>query len=90
MIKIETNPATDIVLDRYIDAAPELVWKAWTEPKHLMPWFCPEPWKATECEIDLRLGGGFKVMMRGPAGEKQPVVGCYKAVGPALAGPFYF
>jgi uncharacterized protein YndB with AHSA1/START domain len=80
MIEVKLDPATDIVLDRYVDVAPELLWKAWTEPEHLRPWFCPEPWKTTECEIDLRPGGIFRTLMKGPAGEVQPVLGCYLEV----------
>ena len=37
-----TSPnETDLVLERVVDVPPELVFKAWTTPKHLMPWFCP-------------------------------------------------
>jgi len=82
MISVKTDPNLDIVLDRVVDVSPELLWKAWTEPKHLMPWFCPAPWKVTACEIDLQPGGTFKTMMEGPAGEKQPVEGCYLEIVP--------
>jgi uncharacterized protein YndB with AHSA1/START domain len=74
------NPELDLVLERTADVKPELVWKAWTEPKHLMKWFCPLPWKTVECEIDLRPGGKFITMMQGPEGQKFPNVGCYLEV----------
>jgi uncharacterized protein YndB with AHSA1/START domain len=35
----------DLVLERIVDVPPELVYKAWTTPKHLMPWFCPKPYR---------------------------------------------
>ena len=82
MRKIELNPATDLVLDRTVDVSPELVWKAWTVPKHLMPWFCPLPWKTIECEIDLRPGGKFYTVMQSPEGQKFPGTGCYLEVTP--------
>jgi len=45
-----------------------------------MQWFCPLPWKTVECEIDLRPGGIFRTVMRGPAGEENEHVGCYLEV----------
>ena len=38
-----TNNERDLVLERVVDVSPELVFRAWTTPKHLMPWFCPKP-----------------------------------------------
>ena len=40
-----------VLLERVVDVSPELVFKAWTTPKHLMPWFCPKPYRTVECEI---------------------------------------
>lgn len=68
-MSVKINPALDLILDRTIDVPVELVWKAWTEPEHLMPWFCPVPWKTIECEIDLRPGGRFMTVMQSPEGE---------------------
>lgn len=56
-------PTLDLTLEKIADVKPEQVWRAWTEPKLLMPWFCPVPWKVIECEIDLRPGGIFKTVM---------------------------
>jgi len=74
------NPDLDLVLERTADVKPELVWKAWTEPKHLMKWFCPLPWKTVECEIDLKPGGKFMTVMQGPEGQKFQNYGCYLEV----------
>ena len=56
----EIDPELDLVLERTVDVPPSLVWKVWTTPEHLMPWFCPKPWRTTECEMDLRPGGEFR------------------------------
>lgn len=79
-MSVKINPALDLILDRTIDVPVELVWKAWTEPEHLMPWFCPVPWKTIECEIDLRPGGRFMTVMQSPEGERFPSTGCYLEV----------
>lgn len=74
------DPKLDMVLERVVDVPRELVWKAWTVPEHLMPWFCPLPWKTVECEIDLRPGGIFRTVMQSPEGQKFPGTGCYLEV----------
>jgi len=81
MIKVKVDPTLDLVIDRVVDVPPELVWKAWTQPEHLMPWFCPLPWKTVECEIDLRPGGKFRTLLKGPEpGQEHAVLGCYLEV----------
>jgi uncharacterized protein YndB with AHSA1/START domain len=74
------DPRLDLVLQRVVDVPPAKVWKVWTTPKHLMPWFAPRPWTTVECEIDLRPGGAFRTVMRSPEGEDFPNVGCYLEV----------
>lgn len=58
----------DLVLDRTIDAPIDLVWKAYTDPQHLKKWFAPKPYETSECELDLRPGGIFRIRMVGPDG----------------------
>ncbi len=79
---LKPDPRLDLVLERDIDVPPELVWKAWTTPRHLREWFCPRPWSVTDCEIDLRPGGIFRTVMRSPEGKEFPNVGCYLEVVP--------
>jgi uncharacterized protein YndB with AHSA1/START domain len=79
---IKPDPKLDLVLERVIDVPRELVWRAWTTPELLRPWFCPKPWTTTECEIDLRPGGIFSTTMRSPEGREFPNVGCYLEVTP--------
>jgi uncharacterized protein YndB with AHSA1/START domain len=59
-----------------------LIWRAWTEPALLMPWFCPLPWKTIACEIDLRPGGTFSTTMQSPEGKNFANSGCYLEVIP--------
>ena len=73
----------DLVLERVVDVTPELVFKAWTTPQHLMPWFCPLPYRTVACEIDLRPGGKFYAQMVDPDGNKLPAEpGCYLEIVP--------
>lgn len=76
------DPELDLKLERTVDVSPSLVWKAWTEPEHVVHWFTPAPWKTVECEIDLRPGGRFFSVMESPEGERFPNVGCYLDIVP--------
>ena len=74
------DPKLDLSFERIVDVPRELVWKAWTQPEHLMPWFCPQPWKTVGCEIELRPGGRFYTLMQSPEGKEFPNTGCYLEV----------
>jgi|TARA_R110000782_G_scaffold102483_2_gene189481 uncharacterized protein YndB with AHSA1/START domain len=77
------DPRLDLVLERVVPVRPEVLWRAWTEPDHLMKWFTPVPWQTVACEIDLRPGGVFSTTMRSPKGVTQPASsGCYLEVVP--------
>src|SRR4051794_19829125 len=82
MLNQVADPALDLVLEREIPIAPAEVFRAWTDPERLKPWFCPKPWLTTEAEIDLRPGGIFRTVMRGPAGEVADNAGCILEVVP--------
>ena len=58
----------DLVLERTLDAPVDLVWKAYTDPQHLKQWFAPKPYEISECELDLKPGGIFRIRMTGPDG----------------------
>ncbi|MBN8734387.1 MAG: SRPBCC family protein [Acidobacteria bacterium] len=76
------NDALDLILERVVDVPRELVWRVWTEPEHLKPWFCPKPWTTPEAVMDVRPGGIFKTVLRSPEGQDFPYTGCYLDVVP--------
>ena len=71
------NPLTDLLIERILDVPCDRVWRAWTEPEHIKPWFTPKPWITSACEVDLRPGGAFNITMRTPEGEEYPNTNCY-------------
>jgi uncharacterized protein YndB with AHSA1/START domain len=79
---IKIDPKFDLVLEREIDVPVELVWRAWTTPKHLREWFAPRPWTITACDLDLRPGGELNFTMRSPDGQHYPNTLCYLEVKP--------
>lgn len=59
----------DLEIVRTLKARRAAVWRCWTEPALMEQWFCPRPWRGTDIAVDLRPGGRFKTIIRGPAGE---------------------
>lgn len=72
----------ELKIERIVDAPIDLIWKCWTTPEYLMPWFCPKPWLTTQCRIDLRTGGEFFTLMKSPEGEEFPNSGVYLEIIP--------
>lgn len=60
----EGGPAgIGVELRRRFRAAPERVFNAWTAPAALRQWWCPPGWVAEEIEVDLRVGGAYRIAM---------------------------
>jgi uncharacterized protein YndB with AHSA1/START domain len=59
-----------LTFTRTFNAPRELVFAAWTEPEHVKRWFGPRVFTLPVCEIDLRPGGDFRYVMRGPEDTK--------------------
>jgi len=57
-------PSLAIELRRTFYAPAERVFRAWTQPAALREWWCPPGWFASEVEIDLRVGGAYRIAMR--------------------------
>ena len=59
-----------IVMRRTMDAPRELVWKAFTTPKHVMQWYGGYGFTNPVCEMDVRPGGHWHHVMRTPDGTE--------------------
>ena len=57
-----------IIMTRVFDAPRELVFEAWTDPKHLLQWWGPNGFTTTIRAIDVRPGGVWRFVMHGPCG----------------------
>ena len=60
--------AREIVNSRVLDAPRALVWKVWTDPKHIAQWWGPNGFTNTIHEMDVRVGGSWSFIMHGPDG----------------------
>ena len=66
-VAANTSP-WELVFKRVFDAPRELVFEAWTDPKHLVHWFGPRGFTSTIQEMDVRPGGVWRLVMHGPDG----------------------
>jgi uncharacterized protein YndB with AHSA1/START domain len=70
----------ELVITRVFDAPRDLVFQAWTDPKHLAGWWGPKGWTNPVCEADARVGGAWHIVMRAPDGSEYPGGGVYREI----------
>lgn len=75
-----TGTDREIVISRVFDAPRELVWKAWTDPQHIVQWRRPKGFSNSSCESDLRVGGTFLLNMCAPDGNTYPCKGIFREI----------
>jgi uncharacterized protein YndB with AHSA1/START domain len=60
----------EIVLCRVINAPPERVFEAWTDPNQIRQWFGPAGFTTETLECDIRPGGLWRFVYTGPDGKQ--------------------
>ena len=75
----QTAPVT-LRLTRVFAAPRERVFRAWTDPEALKRWSGPGDLVAPLAEVDLRVGGRYRIHMRAPDGTVHKVTGLYQVV----------
>ena len=77
-----TAAAHELVLTRLIDAPRDKLYRCWTDPKLIVQWFTPPPYKTIFAEMDVRAGGSSMVIMQAPDGTQMPNPGIFLEVIP--------
>ncbi|MBT2216814.1 SRPBCC domain-containing protein [Virgibacillus dakarensis] len=70
----------EFTLVRVFDAPRKLVFKAFTEPKHISRWWAPDPFTIPVCNIDLRPGGIWHYCMESPEGDRNWARAVYREI----------
>ena len=79
--KAAEKPA--LTLNRHYPVAPQKVWRAWTDPQAVKSWWGPggnDP--VSLAELDVRVGGRFRIVFGGAHGTEHECAGIYKEVVP--------
>ena len=79
--RLATKPS--LALQRHYPVAPEKVWRAWTDAEAVKRWWGPgrgEP--VSLAELDVRVGGRFRIVFGGPDGKMHECAGVYREVVP--------
>jgi uncharacterized protein YndB with AHSA1/START domain len=80
-VQVTAPSAREIVMTRVFGAPRHLVFDAWTNPELLKQWLLGPPgWTMPVCEIDLRVGGRYRYVWRGPDGTEMGMGGVHREV----------
>lgn len=83
MARPQTRQEITLCLKRTFNAPREKVFRAWTEPQALKRWFAPSERMSTPvAEVDLRVGGRYRIEMVNPEGKRHGVSGVYREIVP--------
>jgi uncharacterized protein YndB with AHSA1/START domain len=81
-LTVTTPTDREIVLRRVFDAPRRMVFDALTKPELLKRWFGARGWNLVVCEVDLRVGGTWRFVSRGPDGTDMGQGGVYSEIVP--------
>ncbi len=70
----------ELTITRIFDAPRSLVFKMWTDPKHVAQWWGPKGFSNPVCELDARPGGALRIVMRAPDGVDYPMTGVFREI----------
>ncbi|HKN75478.1 MAG TPA: SRPBCC family protein [Candidatus Acidoferrum sp.] len=70
----------ELILTRILGAPRSLVFRVWTDAKHVQRWWSPRGFTNPVCELDVRPGGLIRIDMRGPDGTIHPMKGVFHEI----------
>ncbi len=69
--EITTPPGEPVIIvRRFFKASPELLFRVATEGEYLRRWWGPRRLEIAECDVDLRVGGIWRIVHRAPDGTE--------------------
>jgi uncharacterized protein YndB with AHSA1/START domain len=74
------SPIAALVVRRRIQAPPEKLFAAWTEPAQLLLWWGPEGVVCADARVDLRPGGSYRIANRMPDGSLLWICGVFEVI----------
>jgi uncharacterized protein YndB with AHSA1/START domain len=81
-LKVATPSDREVELTRIFAAPRHLVFDALTKPELLRKWYGPAGWTLDVCEVDLKVGGAWRFVVRRPDGKAIGQKGFYREIVP--------
>lgn len=78
--KVSDTADREMIISRLLNAPRELVFRVWTDPKHIDKWWGPNGFTNTFQEMNVKPGGVTRFIMHGPNGVDYPNRIIYKEV----------
>ncbi len=75
-------PMETLVVRKTIQATPERLFRAWTEPEQLRRWWGPEGAICVDPEVDLQVGGHYRIGNQFPDGKILWIIGEFEVIEP--------
>jgi hypothetical protein len=72
----------ELLISHTFDAPAELVFSLWAKPEHMKHWMGPDGYVCPHAEIDFRVGGEYRCMMKSPSNEENWFGGTYREIVP--------
>ena len=72
----------ELLITRIFNAPAALVFSLWSEPEHFRRWMGPEAFDCPVAEIDFRVGGAYRGMIRSQAQGENWFGGVYREIEP--------
>src|SRR5262245_59007884 len=71
-MSVERPSDREVIFTRVLDAPREVVWRAWTDLRHIHKWWGPAGFTTTTHEFSFAPGGEWRFIMHGPDGTDYP------------------
>jgi len=78
-LQVTMKSDREVVLKRILDAPRRMVFEAMTKSE-LMRWMGPRGWELVVSEIELRVGGRWRSVLRSPEGKEMGMSGVYREI----------
>jgi uncharacterized protein YndB with AHSA1/START domain len=80
-LQVTTPSDREIAMTRVFDAPRSLVFDAFTKPELIKRWLGVRGgWTFAVCEVDLKVGGAYRYVWRGPKGQEMGMGGVFREV----------
>jgi len=85
-----TSDGLQLRITRVLGAASQTVWRALTEPDQVARWWGPAGFTSPTIDLDLRVGGRYRIEMKPPEGEAFFLQGEFREIAPPSQLAFTF